>query len=363
MTRPVKVLHVLNELRPSGAETTLKVAGPRWAAHGVDADVLATGEEIGSYAPVLRDAGYRTGLLPLDPFRRFAPRFVRLLRREGYDAIHNHEERANAYVAALARANGVRVVQSLHNLFAFEGAAATERRLMRAAMRRMGVRMVSVSADVAAHEVERFGNPSSVIVNWYDDSTHHAVTPERRRAARAEIGLAEDALVVATVGNCNEVKNHQAVLHAMAALGRDDVVYLHAGTGPDEELEKSLAERLGLADRVRFMGFTPAAPVIAACDVFCMPSTVEGQGIAAIEAVAAGVPVLLADTPGLRTLKGIDPVLSWCEPTADGVADGLRHLLSDRPDTAELARAATAVRQVFDPDVGLAAFAALYRGE
>lgn len=358
-----KVLHVLDELRPSGAETTLVVAGPRWAARDVDADVLATGEELGSYAAALRAAGYRTGRIPLDPFRSFAPRFRRLLRDEGYDVVHNHVERANAYVALVARSAGVRVVQSLHGLWDFDGAARLERTAMRAVMRAIGVEFVAVSDAVRDNERARFANPTRVITNWFDDTAHHLATPAARAAARTALGLGPDDRVLASVGNCSTIKNHRVLLEAMAMLDRPDLVYLHGGTGPELADERALADSLGIAGQVRFLGFTPADPLLRAADVFAMPSLHEGQGIAAIEAVATGTPTLLADSPGLRTLAALQLSVRWAAPTPDAMAAGLAELLDAPPPADRLAADARTVTEHFGPDGPLDALAALYRGE
>lgn len=358
-----RVLHLLDVLRPSGAETTLVVAGPRWAALGVDADVLATGEALGGYAPQLRAAGYRTGRLPLDPFSRFVPRFRQLLQAEGYDVVHNHVERANAYVAAVARSAGVQVVQSLHGLWDFSGPARLERTVGRRAMRAMGVRFVAVSDAVRRNEAERFANPTTVITNWIDDRVHHFATTADRQAARAQLSIDGDRSVITTVGNCSTIKNHDALVRAMGLLGRSDVIYLHAGTGEEEVAERRLVEEVGLSQQVRFLGFTEPSALLRAADLFVMPSLHEGQGIAAVEALATGTPTLLADSEGLRTLADLDLPITWAPPTPEGLAHGLRTCLADPPDAAALQQAAAVVAERFGPDGPLSAMAELYRGD
>ena len=58
MTVTIRVLHVLNTLRQSGAEIMLKSAAPLWAEHGVSCEIVAIGEEPGPFAPELAEAGY-----------------------------------------------------------------------------------------------------------------------------------------------------------------------------------------------------------------------------------------------------------------------------------------------------------------
>ena len=84
---------------------------------------------------------------------------------------------------------------------------------------------------------------------------------------------------------------------------RNDLVFVVGGTGPAVEHYQRMARRLGIADRVRFLGFVDdkvLPNLYAASDLLCLPSTFETQGIVSLEAMAVGKPVVAADYLALR---------------------------------------------------------------
>ncbi len=123
-----------------------------------------------------------------------------------------------------------------------------------------------------------------------------------RRAAREKYGLGEGKVVL-SVGRVAQEKNLETLLDAAEAIGRkrDDVTFVVAGKGPMLEPLKAEADRRGLGQRVRFLGFVPDGDLPSlykAADAFVLPSTFETQGMALLEAMAAGLAVATADTGG-----------------------------------------------------------------
>jgi glycosyltransferase involved in cell wall biosynthesis len=364
----LRVLHVLDELKPSGAEVMMRVAAPHWRARGIRASIVAKGLSKGPYAGALARAGYPVHHLPFDVPALFAARWVRLLWAERPDVVHVHTEHANFWVALLARVAGVRaVVRTVHNVFAFEGALRRRRTVQRALLRVLGVRHASVSASVQRSEAQRFNNPTRTVRNWYDDAHFVPPTPAQRAAARARWGLAPSTFVVATVGNCNAAKNHGALIEALRRLPPSPpVAYLHAGihdTDPGRA-EVRKARALGVDDRVLFLGFLEdVRPVLYAADAFVMPSRFEGLGNSAVEAMGSGTPALLADVPGLRTLKGLSEGIRWAAPTPDALATALAELMRLPPERRRSIGKALhrAVAGRMGPQHGVDAYHALYR--
>jgi glycosyltransferase involved in cell wall biosynthesis len=354
----MRVLHVLNTLCPSGAETMLRAAAGRWREQGIEGEIVSTGAETGPYAEELRAAGYRIHHLPFAKSARFLWAFYRLVREGGYEAVHLHTERATFWYAALAWAGGQRrLVRTIHGAFGFAGPLRVRRGVQRWVMRRVfGVRMAACSESVAALEWERFRNPVTVPGNWFDSARY-----VRREERAAKEGGRQ---VILTVGNCAAVKNHEAVIRALAGL--PEVEYVHAGCEEEGREERALAEVLGVADRVRFLGMVKdLRAVFEEADLLVMPSLQEGLGVAAIEAMGAGVPVLLADVKGLRDFRRLSGAVRYCAPDAEGVARGVRDFLAlpagERAAIgAELSEMA---HRQFGVGAGAGRYAALYRGE
>jgi glycosyltransferase involved in cell wall biosynthesis len=346
----------------------LRAAGGYWGSQGIEGEILCTGEVLGSYAAPLRDAGYRIHHLPFARSAHFLHSIYRFFRSHRFDTVHIHSERASFWYAGLAYVTGHRrMIRSLHGVFSFRGGLRVRRYLQRLIMRRIfGVRMASPSETVRRVERSTFHNSSVVIANWFDSNQHHPPTPEQRAAARRAFGIEPGAMVICSVGNCLPLKNHTAVLQAIAEVPPSlNILYLHAGEEQHGNGERSLAAGLGIAGRVQFIGpFGNVQTVLHASDLFVMPSLREGFGIAAMEAMGAGVPVVLSDVEGLCDFHAISPAIHWIEPTSAAVKSAILHfhglaLLERKAIGDELSAGA---HRSFGVTQGAAQYAALYRG-
>lgn len=123
-----------------------------------------------------------------------------------------------------------------------------------------------------------------------------------RNAKRKEVGVPEDAFLLLSVGELNENKNHQVVIKALSKLNNPKVHYAIAGVGDKHDCLLGLAKELGLSEQVHLLGYrNDIQELNYSADVFCFPSIREGLGLAAIEAMACGVPVVAADNRGTRS--------------------------------------------------------------
>jgi glycosyltransferase involved in cell wall biosynthesis len=207
-------------------------------------------------------------------------------------------------------------------------------------------RLISVSHAVAAQFA---GASHSVVVH---DGVPCPTTRADRVAARAALGLAEDAFAVAVLGRVSAWKGQDALARALAEppLASIGAVGLVAGApwpgaeGPAEELER-LRQSLALGDRLRVLGFQPAVEeVLGAVDAVAVPSTrPDPFPNSALEAAAAGVPVVAAAHGGLPEMlrDGETGVLVRPgDPAA--LASALRALADDPSRARRLGDAAAA---------------------
>lgn len=120
-----------------------------------------------------------------------------------------------------------------------------------------------------------------------------------RTIKRAELGIPEDAFVFVSVGELNENKNHRTVIQAFAKTDMTNSYYLICGEGKLKQEHLKLAEKLGVSDRVRFLGFrTDVSEILRACDCFVFPSFREGLSVSLMEAMAAGLPCIASRIRG-----------------------------------------------------------------
>jgi glycosyltransferase involved in cell wall biosynthesis len=174
-----------------------------------------------------------------------------------------------------------------------------------------------------------------VVPLGFDLSAFAAIDDRTRIGARPQLQLAADAEVVTTVGRLTAIKQHRLFLDAIAiaARARPALVAVIAGDGELRADLEAYAAQLGIADRVRFLGWRrDLATIYAATNVFLLTSRNEGTPVALIEAMAAGVPGVSTDVGGVK-----DVIVSSDVGTL-------------APDGDAAALAAAVVRYVSDPD-------------
>ena len=140
------------------------------------------------------------------------------------------------------------------------------------------------------------GEPFQVLNNAVDAS-RYSFDPEKREKIRAELGIG-DQLAVGHVGRFRTEKNHTFLVDVFAALVKQhpDSVLLLAGDGDLQPTIEEKVQKLGLAERVRFLGTCSNVPeLLQAMDVFVFPSLYEGLPVTMVEAQAAGVPCVISD--------------------------------------------------------------------
>lgn len=365
----MRVLHILNELKPSGAEVMLYAAAPYWRARGIEGEILATGNRRGVFASLLEEAGYCIHHIPFAASYTFIAHIYRLLKDNNYDALHIHTERANFWYALLGYLSGNRkIVRTIHNVFSFEGKLRVERLIQRWIMRRtLAVKMISISSSVRENESRTFHNDSVRVPNWFNSARFKAPSKEIRSAARKALDICESAIVFTSVGGCSDVKNHSSIIEALAGLPAGvPVLYLHVGAEMEGYPERRLAHSLDVAERVRFCGTIRNVELtLQASDVYVMPSLYEGCPISAIEAMATGLPAILSDVPGLRDFREAGEGIYWVNPAAESIRKALLQSL-EMPPTLRREKGltlSTYAHERFAIEKGAEAYGQLYKGQ
>ncbi|PYQ23738.1 MAG: N-acetyl-alpha-D-glucosaminyl L-malate synthase BshA [Acidobacteria bacterium] len=136
-----------------------------------------------------------------------------------------------------------------------------------------------------------------VIHNFVDLTLYERRATPRERAAFA----AGSEKVLLHVSNCRPVKRVLDVVRILERVAREvPAVLLMVGEGPERASAQALARRLGVQDRVKFLGrHDRIEEIMLLADVFLLPSELESFGLSALEAMAAGVPVVGSDAGGL----------------------------------------------------------------
>jgi glycosyltransferase involved in cell wall biosynthesis len=154
--------------------------------------------------------------------------------------------------------------------------------------------------------------------------------PDDRARIRREWGVGDDAVVVLVLGALEQRKGHHVLLDAAGRLGSGQApVLVFVGSGSAEQALRSRAASVAVS--VCFAGFrTDVAACLAGSDVVAVPSLHEGLGVAALEAMAAGRPVIASAVGGLAEVV-VDQVTGLLVPPKDPVrlAGALATLVGD----------------------------------
>jgi glycosyltransferase involved in cell wall biosynthesis len=163
---------------------------------------------------------------------------------------------------------------------------------------------IAVSDEVRSSMPPRLRRRVEVVVHGVDVD---AIASRRRErhVARAELGVGCDQLLVATVANLRGNKDYPTMMAAASRLvdAGEPIQFVSVGQGPlATELERQ-RDRLGLAERFRFLGYREdPIRVLVAADVFCLSSRFEGLPISMLEAMAAGLPIVATTVGGVPSV-------------------------------------------------------------
>ena len=355
MTQPLRVLQVVRPAQGGIRQHVLSLLDgldPDRITNSVAAPPAFVGELL--HHPRL------LATIPLDVAARLSlPRDLLAARRLAglvphfADVVHAHGARAGWICALAHRRRPFPFVFTAHNLVSRDV-------LTRLAMPFLGfhaARVLAVSPSVA-DSLAACGLPRAkieIVPNGID-LERFGKARDGRDAARADFGLPDNAFVVAAAARLSREKGLDSLLGAAAQ--RAGMTFLLAGDGP---LRAALAKQAPA--NARLLGqLDDVLPLLSAADVFAVPSRREGQGIAALEAMAANVPVVASRVGGLADMLTDGETALLVPPDdPDALAAALSRLQHDTRLRAKLAaNAAPLVHERYDVHRMLEAITATY---
>jgi glycosyltransferase involved in cell wall biosynthesis len=279
--------------------------------------IRARGHEVvgvsadGPLLEVARAEGFRVvplplarSLSPIAQFRAFRA-LLALLRAERPDMVHGHMPISGFLARLAARAAGVpRVAYTCHG-FLFNQPGPFWRRAASLAMEWIAGRVTDTYLTVSTEEAvdaRRLGisRRATPIGNGRDPACFHP-DPAARARLRAGLGVAPDRVVVAVVSRLVRHKGHPELLAAMREVDAELWVVGNRLDSDHGEALESYFANAGLGGRLRLLGYREDIPaILAAADIFALPSHFEGLPMSVIEAMLTGLPVVATDIRGPR---------------------------------------------------------------
>ena len=352
-TRRIKVLWLVKGLGAGGAERLL-VSLARVADHErFEYSVAYLLPHKDAFRAAIEATGVTVHCLGR-PGRDFSwPwRLRSCLRRGQFDIVHLHSPLVAGVARVVVRTLSPRtrpvVVSTEHNSWQ---SYLRPTRLLNAALYAFDDHRFAVSAQARDSVWRPLRRQVEVLVHGVVLEDYVGVR-SKRRAERLRLGLADDDVVVTTVANLRREKGYPELMVAARAVLADapEAVFLAAGQGALEAQLRVDHLRLGLGQRFRFLGQVDDVPaLLAASDVFVLPSRFEGTPIAIMEALCVGLPVVATRVGGIPD-EVTNDVEGLLVPPRDPAAllAALLRIVDDTDLRARLAGAAERSGQGFD---------------
>ena len=348
------VVHIINNLPVGGAEQFLVQLVRAQQGFGLRPRVVALSHP----NPLAEEL--TAPFTSLQRRRLNDPRVIRdlvkNLREQHVDIVHTHLFYADTFGRIAARWCGVPCISTEHSTEA--GQLSHRRQWGMKLTKRLASRVVAVSGAVQVAVCKRLTLPVQavpVIPNGVDLRAFENVKARSRR----ELQIPEGAVLVAGVGRIVSSKGYDALLRALAQPELSSVHVLMVGEGPERQALESLAQDLGVHGQVRWLGLRRDVPaILAAVDVFAMPSHWEGHSVALLEAMASGCALLVSDIPELTDTAGAAAVQVKPGESAS-IAAALKQLL-DANLRHQLSRTAVLLVQRFSIEAAARAYQTLY---
>ena len=261
-----------------------------------------------------------------------------------YELVHTHTPIASFITRMACRNNNkIKVAYTSHGFHFFKGAPLKNWMIFYTA-EKFAARYTDLIVTINQEDYKRAKNSFKAKKIEYipgigfDIEKYRNVTVDKEEK-RKSLGVSKDDFVVVSVGELNNNKNHKRVIEAIAKLHDDSIKYLICGQGPlKDELEK-LIDKLNQRGNIILEGQRKDLPEIYNISDICVfPSKREGLGLAALEAMASGLPIVTSNIHGIRdySIEGVTGFL--CDSKdSDCFAKSIKKLKDNPVLRAEMA--------------------------
>lgn len=342
----MKVLHILNELKYSGAEIMYCRAATNFQNLGCELTVLSTARDIGEYASQFEKAGYKVCHISCgDNFFNkilFTKKLISFIKLNKFDVVHIHSHKMLWWGSLATRLAGCASIYTFHSVFKSRRVTYIIHFLRRWIPRViLGCSYQTISDSVEKNELYHWHNKTTKIYNWYDSNRFSPASYSTKFRVRQALGIPEKMKVVISVGGCSKIKRHSEIIKALPGVidKYPDFLYLHIGTGETEVEETELTKKLNLCNHIRFCGNqNNVKQYLIAADIYIMPSLVEGISVTTIEALACEKPAIVYDVAGLRDFNRTGENTFCIDEDYNLLAKKIIYLFKNREHAQQVAR-------------------------
>lgn len=305
----MKILHIIDSLAAGGAEKLIEESLPLMNnIEGIKADVLLLTDKNNVFDGKLKKSGVKVDVIPIKNL--YSPLNIYYIKEHvvkgNYDVVHAHLFPANYWTSLASKLifkKKPKFITTEHSTYN----RRREKRYLRCLEKFIYSsydKIISISQKTQDNliswlkpkqkNIEKF----VVIENGINIKKFIEAKPYHKFEINGQ--FSQDTKLICMVGRFSEQKDQATLIRAMKELPS----YIHLlliGEGPLKEKSQILAKKIGIEDRVHFLGFrNDVERILKTCDVVVLSSNWEGFGLAAVEGMAAAKPIIASDVPGLR---------------------------------------------------------------
>ncbi len=274
------------------------------------ARIAALKENLRALSVEIRQIDFSRGITDIRQNSKAYRQVKTLLSEQAFSMIHCHSPIGGLLTrlaAGTSRKHGTKVIYTAHGFHFYHGAPLKNWLLyypVEWGMSWVTDELITINREDFALAKKRFHAKHVTYIPGVGVDTERfcpAADPEgEKHRLRAELGIPEQRFVLLSVGELQDRKNHMLVIKALAGMQDPNLLYLIAGIGERKDSYQEFIEQNGLTENVRLLGYRTDIDVLCRlADCFIHPSVREGLGIAPLEAMASGLPLISSKVNGI----------------------------------------------------------------
>ncbi len=234
-------------------------------------------------------------------------KLTKKLSKENYDLVHCHSPIGSVICRQAFKNTQTKIVYTAHGFHFYKG-APLKNWLIFYPIEKYYSRWTDVLITINKEDYDRAKRQKMAKVIEYVpgigiDLSKYNNESQSKSTLRAELLLPNESLILTSVGELNDNKNHQIVIKALAKINDPRVHYIICGKGDNRDKLLKLAEELNISDKIHLLGFRKDIPeILSQSDIFVFPSLREGLPVSLMEAMASGLPCIVSDIRGNKDL-------------------------------------------------------------
>lgn len=359
----MKVLHVINNLGGGGAGNLLKSSLPIMKKQGVDVEVLLLFSDNNIHEKELMDHGIKLHKIRLKNI--YSPMHIFKIKPylNKYDIVHTHLFPTQYWVSLAKKLFLVKtpIITTEHstnnrrrNHFLF--------RLLDKFIYSSYEKIICISEGARLNLIKwqpKLESKAIVINNGINLEKYENAKVIEKKELNNNIKIRKDIKLILMASRFTESKDHETLVKSLTLL-KDNYHLILAGEGPLKNNIRDLCEELDVSQRVHFLGYrTDIERILKVVDVYVQSSHWEGFGLAVVEAMASGLPVIASDVPGLSEVVEDGGILF---PKGDYVklAKIIETLMSSSEKRTEISRMCKNKSKEFSVDIMVKKYVHLY---